>query len=299
MKKIGIILLMLVCFAGLAFANLQDVFEEVEELHEAGEYQECIDILEDSLSQARTDSQKAEVYWRMARATLNIGNELRDEEAPQEEILETFEQGEAYADQAIAFDPSNHLGYFWKSSNIGMWGQTKGVLDSLFKAGPMRDLLTQAIEAEGEHADSYYVLGQLYRELPGWPVSFGDAAKAVSLGRLAVDLNEEDARRGDVPHIYYDFQTELAKSLWARDWNTNRRNREQNGMERRYNRANNPLERGFNYEGTVNIPNMSDQEEALNIVRNVIRSLERVSNRNAGQQNDLEKARELLEEWES
>ena len=62
--------------------------------------------------------------------------------------MKIFEKGQEYADQAIAADPQNNLGYYWKSSNIGRWGQVKGILNSLFKAGPMRDLLLKDLSLD-------------------------------------------------------------------------------------------------------------------------------------------------------
>ena len=50
--------------------------------------------------------------------------------------------------------------------------------------------------------------------------------------------------------------------------------------------------------GTVTLPNVSDREEALEVLRRTIRQLESLGRRTDGQNDDLQEARELLEEWD-
>ena len=57
-----------------------------------------------------------------------LGDVAEKPSKPQADILAVFTEGEGYADKAIAADPQNDLGYYWKSANIGRWGQVKGVL---------------------------------------------------------------------------------------------------------------------------------------------------------------------------
>ncbi|MBU0956631.1 MAG: hypothetical protein KKI09_14485 [Spirochaetes bacterium] len=298
MKKLLLVLLIVCTASGLVFAGLQDDLKQVDDMHEVGQYDQCLSRLQSVLGQATSNRDKAEVYWRMSRAALNQGNKLKDSNAPQPQTLAKYEEGEGYADQAISADPANYQGYFWKSSNIGMWGQTKGVLNALAKASPMKSLLEQAVGANNTHADSYYVLGQLYRELPGWPVSFGNAATAVSYGRLSVQLNTDDVQAGRAKNISYGFHVELAKSLWNRNWNAGKRSSEQRKIKADFDKARNPIDRGAAYEGSISIPGKSDREEALDLVRNAISSLQRISSRNAGQEDDLKKAQEVLAGWQ-
>jgi len=214
------------------------------------------------------------------------------------ELLSFFEQGEAQAQKAIDADPSNHLGYYWKSANIGRWGQIKGILNSLFKAKPMRDLLKKAVAAEPDHADSYYVLGQLYEQVPGFPISFGDEDYAVSLGRKSLDLHEQQVKAGIEDEINYDFYTEMAKHLWERDYSAAKREREQGKKMRKYESSSEPMEKNFHYEASVTLKNMSDREEALELINWVIRELEGMSNRSGSQDDDLKEAEEVLESWD-
>lgn len=297
MKRLCTILALLLIVAPLSMADFQDVLERADQLHEAEDYQQCKSYIELSLAQAASGAQKAELYWRLARAWLNLGDEAEDGGIAGEELLAYFEQGEDQAQKAIDADPKNHLGYYWKSANIGRWGQIKGILNSLFKAKPMRDLLQQAVAADPEHADSYYVLGQLYEQVPGFPVSFGDKDYAVSLGRKSLDLHEKQVKAGIEDEINYDFYTEMAKHLWERDYNAARRKREQGKKMSKYQSSSDPMEKNFYYEGAVSLRNISDREEAVELINRVIRELRAVPNRSGSQDDDLKEAEEVLESW--
>ena len=298
MKILWAVLVFFLIVIPLSMADFQDVLDRVDKLHEAEDYEQTKSYIESSMAQAGSGAEKAELHWRLARAWLNLGDEAEDRGIVDEELLSFFEQGEAQAQKAIDADPSNHLGYYWKSANIGRWGQIKGILNSLFKAKPMRDLLRQAVEAEPDHADSYYVLGQLYEQVPGFPISFGDKDYAVSLGRKSLVLHEQQVKAGIEDEINYDFYTEMAKHLWERDYSAVKRKREQGKKMRKYESTSDPMKKNFHYEASVTLKNMSDQEEALELINWVIRELEGISNRSGSQDDDLKEAEESFESWE-
>ena len=282
---------LIVAIAG-AFALDDAAIEEADALYEDDEPQAAFDILEDALSTAGNGAERAEVLWRMSRATLDIAELEEDKGGPAEPILAMYVSGEQYGVQAVDADPSNHLGYYWQSANIGKWGQLKGILNSLFKAGPMRDLLKQAITYDPDHADSYYVLGQMYEQVPGL-ISFGNKNFSVSLGRRSIELHEAELAAGIEDEMNHDFYVQMASHLIARNWDENKRNREQSKKERNSNNTTDTLERGWYYEGVVDIPAQSDREEAEDLLRRMITSLESISDRSDGQNRQLEEAREL------
>ena len=298
MKRLGMVLALVLIVVPLTMAEFQDILERVDQLHEAEMYEQTKSLIESSLSEAASPQQKAELHWRAARAWLNLGDEAEDDGSGEEQLLAFFERGEAEAEKAIQADPDNHLGYYWKSANIGRWGQVKGILNSLFKAKPMRDLLQQALAVEPEHADSYYVLGQLFEQVPGFPVSFGDKDYAVSLGRKSLDLHEQQVKAGIEKEINYDFYTEMAKHLWERNYSAARRVREQNRNKGKYDSISDPMEKNFYYEAVVPLKPMSDREEALETIKSVVRELGGLSNRTDSQEDDLKEASEVLGSWQ-
>jgi hypothetical protein len=282
---------------GLVQAEDSPVAAQADALHDNGMYAEAQKLLRDSAPDAQGGKELAELYWRAARETLELGDVAEKDKKPQADVLALFTEGEGYADKAIAADPQNDQGYYWKSANIGRWGQVKGILDSLFKAAPMKDLLVKELSLNPERSDPYFVLGQLYRELPGWPVSFGNTDAAVSLGRKAVEMRQAQVEAGTEKELAYDFYIELAKSLYKRNWSATRRVSEQKAKAAKLSAAGMPLEKGSLYEAAAALPDMSDREEAKVLVQFTVSELGNLASLTAPQAKDLQKARETLTGW--
>lgn len=290
-------LALLMLFFPVALAFSDSAAAQADALHDRGMYAEAKTLVLSAVPSAPDGEAQAELYWRAARETLELGDIAEQDKKPQAEILAVFSEGEGYADKAIAADPRNDLGYYWKSSNIGRWGQVKGILNSLFKAGPMKDLLVKDLSLNPDRTDAYYVLGQLYRELPGWPASFGNIDAAVSLGRKAVDLRQSQFAAGTAKELVYNFVTELAKTLWKRNWTSERRKAGQPAKAAKLAAASTPLDKGSFYEGSVVLKDMSDREEARALVQSVITEIAKLPSLTAAEMKDLEKARAVLRGW--
>ncbi len=292
--------LAMVMAAGSLFAqdgqgDIESALARIDDMIDAEEPQRAMSELESMQSQASTPSVRGEILWRMASATLMHGDQRKDAGAGDNELLEIYARGEEYGKRAVEADPANPLGYYWQSANIGRWGQTKGVLNSLFRAPDMRDLLTETIRRDPDHAESYYVLGQLYAKVPGM-ISFGNVEYAVSLARKSVDLMEAELTSGEREERNEAFYVQLASHLADRDWNRRRRDRERDSMRESYNGAKGALEKGFYYEGIADIPGRDDEAEAREILEEVIRRLERTASPTPSERRQLTEARELLSE---
>jgi hypothetical protein len=129
-------------------------------------------------------------------------------------------------------------------------------------------------------------------------MSFGDKDYAVSLGRKSLDLHEQQVKAGIEEEINYDFYTEMAKHLWERNFTAARRAREQSRKESKYRSNSDPMEKNFYYEAAVSLQDMSDREEASELINWVIRELESHSLRSDSQNDDLAEAREVLASWQ-
>ena len=288
--RIVVILTVLVGVLFPLWSQSADELTRVDDLIEAEQPEEALAAAE-ALLMGTSGADRAEVLWRLSSATLMLGDQAKDNGAGDDELLAIYERGETYGEEAIQSDPANPLGYYWKSANIGRWGQTKGVLNSLFRAPDMRDLLTEAVTRDPNHAESYYVLGQLYAQVPGF--SFGDVEYAVSLGRKSVDLMESELSSGEREEINEAFYVQLASHLIDRGWNERRRNRKVDEIQSRYREAQTPIERGFFYEGTANVPSVEDDEEAAAILDATIGRLEAKPSLTPGERRQLNEAREL------
>ncbi len=288
----GVLLLIALLITGTAAAQTAEELQTVDDLLEEERPEAAIEMLEGMLS-GSTGEERGEVLWRLSSATLMLGDQRDDAGAGDDELLAIYEDGEAHGEAAIEADPDNALGYYWTSANIGRWGQTKGVLNSLFRAPDMRDLLTEAVTRDPEFADSYYVLGQLYAQVPG-VISFGNGEYAVSLGRKSVDLMESELRSGERDEVNEAFYIQLASHLIDRDWNSRRRTRGIRSIRDNHRSASTPIERGFYYEGAIPVPDTSDADEARAILTETIDRLDEIENPAPSDTRRLEEARELL-----
>ncbi len=292
--RLALITLLLLLASSLTALDSAAV-ARADELYDDDRTAESIVALDAALATAQNGAERAEVLWRLSRSTLAEGEALEDDGADVNLALAAYERGERYGIEAVEADPNNHLGYYWQSANIGKWGQAKGILNALFKATPMRDLLQQAINQEPDHAGSYYVLGQLYAEVPG-VISFGNDDYAVGLARKSIDLHETELAAGEAEEVEHDYYIQLASHLMQRGWNERKRDREMAGKRDSFEAADDRLEQGWYYEGTVGIPAQDDVEEAEALLQDMIGRLESIRDRSDGQERQLERALGLMDE---
>jgi hypothetical protein len=72
---------------------------------------------------------------------------------------------------------------------------------------------------------------------------------------------------------------------------------EQKAKAAKLNEAGTPLEKGSLYEATAALQDMSDREEAKELVQFAVSELGRLESLTAPQAKDLQKAREILKGW--
>lgn len=135
-------------------------------------------------------------------------------QAPENEKLKLFEQLiqklELHATQDA--DPNFAL---WHAMVLSSYAQLKGGLTGLKRAKEAKQLLETTLEKHGQLGDGlgHAVLGALYAKVPGWPVGFGDKAKATWHLKTAYAISPKSM---DVNYYYGDFlaaehQTKAAK----------------------------------------------------------------------------------------
>lgn len=172
-------------------------FEAIDELIETknvSRIREAIDRLETHL---KGNSQDGEALWRTAKAYLYLGDRVDDDK------LEVFETGKAYAETAVEFLPTSPHPHFWQAALTGRIGQTRGILSSLFMVRPMKDALDQALELDENYADAHWALSQLYHQAPGFPLSIGSKKSALQHAERAIELDPGNL----------DYQLQLALAL--------------------------------------------------------------------------------------
>lgn len=268
--------------------------ERVDALHYEERHEEILERLERLSGEALSSREVAEIRWREARAVFSRADlAWYAGEMTEGQAMEEFERTVDLATEAIELDDRLARAYLWRAAGRGSLGRLRGVLDSLFMADDIRDDLRQAAGREPEYANTYYAAGELYHLVPGWPISFGDIAMAVSFGRKAVDLHEDQLDAGEVPARFWDFQVKLADHLLARSWSESRRADHREELSQQYREAEDPFEQGSVYEGRAELPDQSDAQEAAELLRFVISGLEAQDTLTVRQQRTLEDARDL------
>ncbi len=268
MKKI--LILLLTVFASFSlFAQFDEEYSDnlfyLSEDYDA-EYQ----YLTASLEDAADDDEKAEILWRLSRNVLTQGDQL--DRKDKNGRFEKYEKAEDLANESLAAK-ENADAYFWRSSAVGRWGQTKGPLDSLGKArGMQSDILKVVDDYNYDFTDAWYVLSLLYSQLPGSPISFGNKNYAISYMRRSLDTQLPN--RG----LYLTLYLELSDQLWKRNWNAEKRTREIDEMKASYDSNTLPSEKMKYYEGangssaqpfysSVTLSQMSDRQEAIMLLQ--------------------------------
>lgn len=89
----------------------------------------------------------------------------------------------------------------WEGIIVSSWAGAKGGLGALGLVKQAKALYESAIQIDGTalEGSAYNSLGVLYYKVPGWPVGFGDKARAAELLQKALALNPQ----GIDPNFFY------------------------------------------------------------------------------------------------
>jgi tetratricopeptide (TPR) repeat protein len=273
MKKLFIVLAAVALLPPAILSASPAIIDETEMLLEQERIEEAIELVENRIPFETSIRGQAELYTLLSKCTLQKAARLDMEGGPKNAVLSLYSEGEQLADKAVKLDPSNHLAYFWRGSNAGMWGKLKGVFAALDRVQDMRADFVRTVELAPDFSFAWFSLGQMYRMVPGGIISFGNKDYAVSLGRKAVDTMEREFETGSISRTRYDYYVQLAVSLHARNWSKKKREDEMDGKFLAFHGSTDVMGRGCNYEGTVDIPALSDREEAEQLLLDVLGEL--------------------------
>lgn len=102
----------------------------------------------------------------------------------------------------------------WQGIAVSSEAGAKGGLGALSLAKHAKLLFEQAIQLDASALDgsAYTSLATLYAKVPGWPLGFGDKAKADELFKKALGLNPNGI---DSHFLYADFLADQGKTTEA------------------------------------------------------------------------------------
>jgi len=118
-----------------------------------------------------------------------------------EEKLEAYDRGRQTGKRAVELAPKSAAAHFWYGTNAGRWGQTKGVMRSLFLLPTVKGAMESALELDPAYAPAYALGGNIYYEVPGFVG--GDLDRSEAMFRKGLELD---------PH-YTNMRVGLARTL--------------------------------------------------------------------------------------
>ncbi len=161
------LVLILMAFSGTIFSkDAEDLIAQADEMFlQMSDMNTANKVLElYRLALGKTED-KYQAFWRISRIHYFIGSHTEGKK----EMQALFAQGVYYGKKAIAAESEKPDGHYWLAVNHGKYGETKGVMKSLFLVKPIKKSLNKVIELDRTYEDggADRVLGRVFFKLPG------------------------------------------------------------------------------------------------------------------------------------
>lgn len=138
---------------------------------------------------------------RLARTCFVLGDM-----APDASRAGYYEKGLTYAEKLLAQQPDGVAGHYWKALNLSGLADVNRLRGFKLLPQIMDELKRSlALDETYDQAGAHRVLGRIYFEAPGWPMSVGDREKSLEQLTAAVRLAPDNSTN----HLY------LAETLLA------------------------------------------------------------------------------------
>jgi tetratricopeptide (TPR) repeat protein len=132
-------------------------------------------------------------------------------QAPTAEREKRFESLSTKAHKVAETYPGRSEPLIWEGIIVSSWAGERGGIGALSLAKQAKADYEQAIQIDAKALDgsAYNSLGVLYYKVPGWPLGFGDKAKAKELLQKALSINPQ----GIDPNFFYaEYLVETKKA---------------------------------------------------------------------------------------
>ncbi|PKM29858.1 MAG: hypothetical protein CVV07_09225 [Gammaproteobacteria bacterium HGW-Gammaproteobacteria-11] len=112
---------------------------------------------------------------------------------PASQQASAFEQLSSASAQLTEAEPDNAAVQIWHGIVLSSWAGAAGGLGALSKVKEAKRHLEQAIALDPQalQGSAYTSLGALYYQVPGWPIGFGDNARAEQLLQQALQIDPD------------------------------------------------------------------------------------------------------------
>ncbi|HXZ44630.1 MAG TPA: tetratricopeptide repeat protein, partial [archaeon] len=102
-----------------------------------------------------------------------------------EQRLGAYDEGRMAARRAVELNPKNAAAHFWYGTNTARWGQTKGVVRSLFLLPTVQEEIQTVLSIDPKFTPVYALAGNVLYEVP--PLLGGDLRKAEEMFRTGLE----------------------------------------------------------------------------------------------------------------
>jgi tetratricopeptide (TPR) repeat protein len=117
--------------------------------------------------------------------------------------LAAYDKGREVGKRAVELAPRNPEAHVWYGINTGRWGQTKGIMRSLFLLPTVRESVDTTLALDPGNLRALALSGNVFLEVPR--IAGGDRAKAEAQFRKALEID---------PH-FTNARVDLARALIA------------------------------------------------------------------------------------
>lgn len=101
-----------------------------------------------------------------------------------EQRLGAYDEGRMAARRAVELDPKSAAAHFWYGTNTARWGQTKGVVRSLFLLPTVQEEIRTVLGLDPKFTPAYALAGIVLYEVP--PLLGGDLHKSEEMFRTGL-----------------------------------------------------------------------------------------------------------------
>jgi tetratricopeptide (TPR) repeat protein len=145
-----------------------------------------LDAIREGLEQTLKTDSRVDNLVALARVSFIWGDIRATTEAQK---LAAYDRGRQVAKHAIELEPRNVEARFWYALNTARWGQTKGVVRSLFLLPTVQEEIQIILKVAPQFTPVYALAGHVLYEVPG--LLGGDLQKAEAMFRKGL---EQDPR---------------------------------------------------------------------------------------------------------
>lgn len=122
-----------------------------------------------------------EIQWQCARAFYYFSERYQKEQEDLVRAAKMSKFGARCGDRAMRIDPKGFEGRYWRLTNWVRVKAAESEVKALAEAKNVKSILEKLIADHPNRVEGFMMLGGMYRVLPGFPVSFGDAKKGLEL----------------------------------------------------------------------------------------------------------------------